>query len=83
MGRIGRNQVDDYAQRKRLDDGRGRAVALPEPGLRAGGLRPGTQRLPDPDDDHVSLKERQNILSTLGALEENRDGKSGLTRGGF
>ena len=36
VGRIGRDQVADYARRKGVSARRGRALARAEPGLRAG-----------------------------------------------
>ena len=38
VGRLGRDQVEDYADAQGLVAGRGRALAGPEPRLRAGGL---------------------------------------------
>ena len=37
VGRLGRDQVEDYAARKDIDGGRGRALAPPQPRLRPGG----------------------------------------------
>ena len=52
VGRIGRDQVEDYAARKGMTRRGGRALAGPEPRLRPG-LRPRRRRL-TPDDSGVS-----------------------------
>ena len=40
IGRIGRDQVEDYAARKGVRAGRGGALAAAQPGLRAPGIKP-------------------------------------------
>ena len=42
IGRIARDQVEDYAARKGVSHGRGGALAPPQPGLRAPGIEPVT-----------------------------------------